>query len=513
MERMHMNHLRELIHRLRAGESERRIAQDMRISRPTVHKYHLLAEREGYLAEGRTLPDDATLAAVLGPGPQPPKIISSLEPYRDTIQKLLKQEVEMTAIWQRLKDNYGYHGSYSAVRRFASQLEREYPEAYVRVHTTAGEEMQVDFGSVGQLYDPASGRIRSAYAFVATLCFSRHQYAELVFDQKTATWIGLHRRAFEFFGGVVQRVVPDNLKAAVQKALIYDPLLGEAYRQMAMHYGFLISPTRPATPQHKGKVENGVHYVQRNFIAGQEFADIHFANQRLRVWVMETAGTRLHGTTHQQPLRMFHELEQSALLPLPAEPFELCEIRSAKVHPDCHVVFKGSFYSVPYTYVGQKVDIFVRERTVEIYQGQKLITTHLRCLEPGQWQTRLEHYPPHKAAYLERTPAFCRQNAKRIGPATSQVVETLLSDRPLDRLRSVQAILRLEESVGCQRLENACARSIYYGDTNYRRIKAILNAALDREPLPDTPSVLSSQSHVFARPGDEFFILPSEVVS
>lgn len=505
MERIHMNHLRDLISRLRAGESERRIAQDMQISRPTVHKYHELARQQGYLDKGAVVPDDETLQAVLGPGPQPPKIVSSLEEYGEVVKTLRKQAVEMVAIWQRLKDNYGYAGSYSSVRRYVAHLEPKSVEAYVRVHTAAGEEMQVDFGAVGQLFDPSSGRMRTAYAFVATLCYSRHQYAELVFDQRVTTWIGLHRRALEYFGGVPRRIVPDNLKAAVVKALVHDAILGEAYRQMALHYGFLISPTRPYTPRHKGKVENGVHYVQRNFIAGQEFADLHCANQQLKTWIREVAGVRDHGTTHQAPLSLFREFEQTALLGLPVEPFSLCEIRTAKVHPDCHVVVSGSFYSAPYIYVGQKLDVYVRERVVELYQGPKLIATHVRCQKPGQWQTRLEHYPEHKAAYLQRTPDFCRQIASRLGPATSRVVEALLSDRPLDRLRSVQAILRLEETVGGQRLEAACARAVYYGDLRYRRIKEILNAALDCEPLPGVSTTQLAGLHRFARPTADFF--------
>lgn len=505
MERLHMNHLRDLIRRLRAGESERRIAQDMNISRPTVHKYHELAKEQGYLEKGAETPDDETLRKVLGPGPQPPKIISSLEDYGDVVKKLRKEEVEMAAIWQRLRDNYGYTGSYSSVRRYVARLEPAPVEAYTRLHTPAGEEMQVDFGSVGQLFDPSTGRIRTANVFVATLCYSRHQYAELVFDQKVVTWIGLHRRAFEYFGGIPKRVVPDNLKAAVIKALVHDPVLGEAYRQMALYYGFLISPNRPHTPRHKGKVENGVHYVQRNFMAGQEFADIQSANRHLQNWVREVAGVRDHGTTHQAPLSLFQEIEQAVMQELPREPFSLCEIRTAKVHPDCHVVVSGSYYSAPYTYVGQKLDVYVRERVIELYQGQKLVATHVRCQRPGQWQTRLEHYPEHKAAYLQRTPAFCRQSAARLGPATSQVVVTLLTDRPLDRLRSVQAILRLEETVGAQRLEAACARAVFFGDLRYRRIKDILNAALDREPLPSTPAVLPAAAHTFARPATDFF--------
>jgi transposase len=511
MERIHMNHLRELIYRLRAGESQRRIAQDLDLSRTTVSKYQAWAKEQGYLDLSHPLPDDATLAAALGAPPQPPRTVSSVESHRELVQAWVDQGVEMTAIWQHLQDDYGYSGSYSSVRRFVNTLRAADPEAFVRVHTAPGEEMQVDFGGVGQLYDPLSGLQRRSHVFIATLCYSRHQYAELVFDQKVPTWIGLHRRAFESFGGVPRRVVLDNLKAAVVKALVHDPVLGEAYRRMAQHYGFVIHPTRPRTPRHKGKVENGVHYVQRNFMAGRQFLDIHTANQRLRTWVVERAGTREHGTTHQAPLSLFEAHERAALLPLPADPFTLREVKPVTVHPDCHVSIDKSYYSVPYIYVGQTLDAYIGERIVEIYQGLQLVATHERSLQPGEWHTRLEHYPAEKAAYLERTPAYCRQLAARLGEATSQVVERLLGDRPLYRLRSVQAILRLEEMVGAERVEAACARALYFGDPSYRRIKTILNAALDREPLPEGIPAMFVQNHVFARSGDEFFADGEEV--
>jgi transposase len=513
MERLHMNYLRDLIYRLRAGESGRRIARDLGISRTTVGKYKHWAEAQGYLQPDKTLPDDAALAAALGSAPKPPRAASSVEPYREMVQRLLDQGVEVTAIFHRLQDDHGYCGSYSSVRRYVRKLRPAEPEVVVRVHTAPGEEAQVDFGSVGKLYDPVSGRMRRAYVFIATLGYSRHQYAELVFDQKVPTWIALHRRAFESWGGVPKRIVPDNLKAAVAKVLVHDPVLAEAYRRMAQHYGFLVSPTRPRTPRHKGKVESGVRYVKRNFMAGQEFLDIHAANQRLKIWVRERAGTREHGTTHQAPLRLFHEYEQAALLSLPDEPFTLREIKPVKVHPDCHVSIDKSYYSVPYAYVGQTLDAYISERIVQIYRGQALVATHPRSLEPGEWHTRLEHYPKHKAAYLQRTPAYCRQVAARLGPATSEVVETLLADRPLYRLRSVQAILRLEETVGAQRLEAACARALYFGDSRYRRIKDILNAALDREPLPETAAPAPTQRHIFARSGAEFFADAEEVTA
>jgi len=513
MEPLHMNHLRDLIHRLRAGESERQVARDLGISRTTVHKYRESAKEHGYLQPGSALPDDETLRATLGASPQPRSVPSSVEPYREIVQQLLDQHVEMSAIYQRLHDDHGYPGSYSAVRRFVHHLCPHQPEAVVRVHTAPGEEMQVDFGPVGQLYDPGPGGRRAAYVFVATLCFSRHQYAELVFDQKTPTWIALHRRAFESFGGVPQRVVPDNLKAAVLKALVYEPVLGEGYRRMGLHYGFLISPTVPHMPRHKGKVENGVHYVQRNFMAGQDFVDILVGNQRLKVWVREVAGTRVHGTTHQAPLQLFNDYERAALLPLPSEPFTLCEVKPVTVHPDCHVQIAGSYYSVPYRYIGQRLDAYLSERIVELYAGQTLVATHVRSQTPGQWRTRLDDYPPDKADYLKRTPAHCRARAARIGPATQQVVETLLSERPLDRLRAVQAIVRLADTVGDQRLEAACARAVYYGDISYRRIKGILNAALDRDPLPEPTPTPVPQAFAFARSASEFFVSAPEGVA
>lgn len=512
-----MNYLRDLIHRLRVGESERRIARDLRISRITVHRYHGLAERQGFLKPGSGMPGDSAIVAALGEAPQPPRTVSTVEPYAEVVHQLLDQQVEMVAIFQRLRDDHGFSGSYSSVRRYVHRLRPPEPRVVVRVQTAPGEEAQVDFGPVGSLYDPVTDRLRPAYAFVATLSYSRHQYAELVFDQKVPTWIALHRRAFESWGGVPRRIVPDNLKAAVVEALIHDPVLGEAYRRtpalrrtqcgasVAQHYGFVISPTKPHTARHKGKVENGVHYLQRNFMAGQDFADIRVANQRLPVWVRETAGTRDHGTTHQPPLRLFLEHEQAALLPLPPEPFTLCEIRPVKVHPDCHVVIAGSFYSVPYRYVGQTLDAHVGERIIQLFAGQELVASHERSLDPGQWHTRLEHYPAAKAAYLERTPERCRAMAAKVGAATSQVVETLLAERPLDRLRAVQAILRLQDTVGPSRLEAACARALYFGDVRYRRIKQILNAALDQEPLPEAVPSFPSRAFTFARSGADFF--------
>lgn len=504
MERVHVHYLRDLVHRLRAGASRRAVARDLGLSRVTVQKYARLAAEAGYLDPNRPLPESAALAARLGPEPQPPRTASTVEPYRALVEGLLDKGVELMTILDRLRSR-GYQGSYSSVYRFVRHLRPAEPEVVVRVHRAPGEEAQVDFGSAGSFFDPRTGRARPAFVFVMTLSYSRHQYAEIVFDQKVGTWLGLHRRAFEWFGGVPRRVVLDNLKAAVLEASLPDPVLGEAYRRQAQHYGFVVSPTRPRTPEHKGKVESGVRFVRRSLLAGQEFADLTAANAALRAWIRERAGTRQHGTTKQPPLRLFAEVERAALQALPREPFELVDTRRVKVHPDCHVVLDGSYYSVPFRYVGQTLDAWVFERVVQLFHGAELVTTHPRTRARGRWVTRLEHYPPDKAAYLERTPAWCRELAGRVGPNTSAVVEELLADRPLDRLRSVQAILRLLEQVGRARLEAACGRARHFGDVRYRRIKDILNAALDQQPLPALAPPPERRPFAFARRAVEFF--------
>ena len=514
VEPLHMHLLRDLLHRLRAGESQRRVARDLGLSRNTVAKYHHLAAGHGLLRPDQPLPDEGTLLVLLQADIQPPQTPSSVEPYRDVVEALLEQGVEMVAIHARLSQDYGYTGSYSSLRRFVAHEHPRAPQVVVRVHCSPGEEAQVDFGSARPLYDPRAGRVRPGQVFVATLSYSRHMYAELVFDQKVSTWIACHRHAFAFWDGVPRRLVPDNLKAAVQRAVVDDPVLGDAYRRMALHYGFLVSPTRPATPQHKGKTESGVHYVKRNFLAGREFLDIDMANRQLRTWLTETAGSRVHGTTRQPPWRLFVEHERPALLPLPQDPFTLVEIKLVKVHPDCHVTLDGSFYSVPYHFCGQSLEAHVHERVVELYDRTALVSTHPRASGPGQWQTRLEDYPQEKAAYLLNTPQVCRRRAADIGPCTFQLVDHLLAERPLDRLRSVQGLLRLEETVGPQRLEKACARAVFFGQVSYRRVKEILNAALDQEPLPGDESMAdgptSMESFVFARAVQEFFPLPSD---
>jgi len=506
MERLHMNEIREIIYQLRQGEGIREIARSLSLSRNTVRKYRDIAEEHGLLDMDKPLPDLKILGTLFTPPPRPRHMRSTVEPFGEVVEELIEAGVEMMAIWQRLRDEHGYKGSYTSVRRYVMRIRPRTPEAVCRVETVPGEEAQVDFGYAGPQWDQREGRRRKAWFFVMTLSWSRHQYVEAVFDQKMETWLRCHERAFRWFGGVPGRIVLDNLKAGVIKPDLHDPVLGEPYRRLAHHYGFKIRPNRPRTPRHKGKVESGVRYVKRNFLAGRSFADLTALNERAKQWVIEVAGTREHGTTRQAPLERFNRIERETLRPLPQTSFDLTLAFRAKVHHDCHVVVDGRYYSAPYRLIGRRVDVYVGRRMVEIYHGADLITTHPIVEERGGRVTRLEHYPEGKRAYMQYPPDTCRERARRIGPSCERVVDGLLADRIHDRLRSVQSLLRCADEVGKQRLERACQRALHYGDPSYRRIKAIVRAGLDSAPMEGIISREStSPSYRYARPAASFF--------
>src|SRR5690606_32649382 len=183
-----------------------------------------------------------------------------------------------------LRREHGFTGSYSAVRRMLADLRAREPAATtVRLHFEPAEAAQVDFGA-GPMMADEQGVLRRTWAFVMTLAFSRHQYVEFVWNQTVATWLGCHRRAFEWFGAVPARVIIDNAKCAIIKACRTDPVVQRAYAECAEGYGFKIDPCPPHDPQKKGIVEAGVKFVKGNFLALREFRDLADLNAQARHW-------------------------------------------------------------------------------------------------------------------------------------------------------------------------------------------------------------------------------------
>jgi transposase len=229
-------------------------------------------------------------------------------------------------------------------------------DVVIPVDTEPGEVAQVDFGYAGLLWDATTGKPRKAWVFVMVLGHS--QYAEVVFAQRTATWLELHQRAFVWFGGVPKVIVPDNLKAAVIRAAFGVsslPELNRSYRELARHHGFRVDPTPPRAPKKKGKVESSVKYLKHNFLRGREHQEVGELNRELLRWVQDIAGTRMHGTTGRRPLEVFAEEERAQLLPIPAKRYVAVVWKKARVHADCHVHFERRLYSVPWRLINEEV--------------------------------------------------------------------------------------------------------------------------------------------------------------
>ena len=497
--------IREILIHIRAGSSNRQIQRDTQLDRRTVRRYRQWAHEQGLL-EG-SLPPLEELQALLAetlPEKTPPQNTSSAAPYRKQIEKWLKEKVEVAAMYQRLQEG-GYTGSYAAVWRLARKLDPKTPETTTRVERKPGEEAQVDFGYAGRMIDPQTGKERRTWAFVLTLSWSRHQYVEFVFDQKIATWLRCHRNAFEFLGGVPKRLVIDNLKTAITKAVFDDPQVQLSYRECAEHYGFLIAPCRVKKPQHKGKVEQGgVHYVVRNFLGGRQPALITHNNHQVRVWCNTTAGLRIHGTTQEPPLERFQQVEKARLKPLPAAPYDLTVWKKAKVYRDCYVTFEKAFYSVPYRLYPGQVWICGGSRQVRIFNLKYgLEATHERATKPGERLTNPAHLPPEKLPGWQLDPDHCLAQAQQIGPATLQIVRSLLEDPVLYRLPTAGRLVRLGARFGDERLEAACRRALAFDDPSYKTVKRILVQGLEQEEAPQT---------VVLPPASTFVRQPAELV-
>ncbi len=508
--RLNTMDLHALVRRLRTNKSDNNIAKAMHLDRRTVAKYRAWATTQ-HLLEG-ALPDLATLHALaqatLEPSAPPAQNQSSVEAYADQIRALLEQGLGPYLIYQKLCEQPGFTASRAAVWRMVQKVRPpQTPKVVLRLETPPGEVAQVDFGEVTPLLDPELGATRRTYCFVMVLAWSRHMYVEFVFDQKIATWLLCHQHAFEFFGAVPQRIVLDNLKAAIIKAYSRDrdAEVVRAYAECAEHYGFLIDPCLPKKPEHKGKVERGgVGYVKQSFMPLlPALTPLSDANRRMHAWLFGRAGLREHGTTHEAPLDRFARVERAALLPLPSQPYDPAVWKQVKLHRDGHVVFEKAFYSAPGEYVGQQLWLRAGLREIRLFSAQfELLVTHRRATQPGQRLTKLDHFPPEQVEYLNTTRATCQAKAEEIGVATAQVIAELLTSRPVDRRRTAIRVLKLAETYTPARLEATCARGLAFGDVRYLTLKHILEQKLDELVLP--PHLTApSESLQFARPPAE----------
>jgi transposase len=505
--RIEMFQYRQVLVRLRAGDSVREIARSGLMGRDKLGLLRQLALQQGWLAAEAAMPDDATMAAALGPGRRAASTVSSVEPLRAVVKRWCDAGVQGRAIHAALRREHAFTGSYSAVVRMLSQLRaQQQPDVTVRLSFAPGEAAQVDFGAGPMLTHP-DGRERRTWAFVMTLCHSRHQYVEFVWDQSSATWLGCHRRAFEWFVGVPQRLIIDNAKCAIVKACSHDPQVQRAYAECAEGYGFKIEACPPRDPQKKGIVESGVKYLKANFLPTRSFRDLADLNAQACTWVMSEAGTRVHGTTHEQPLVLF-ALEAALLMALPGVAPDLGTWHRVVLHRDCHVQFEYALYSAPFTLVGKTLWLRATDNTVALYEDYRHVATHLRAQRRGQRRTVADHLPPEARAFFARDKQWCVSRAGEVGPRCAELISRMLSDRIAERLRAAQGVIALGKRYGSDRLEVACERALAHDSPHWRTVKTILASGADLQPLSvlETPTAYTHAR--FVRSAAELFDAP-----
>lgn len=484
--RFEMFYYRQVLVRMRQGDSDREIARCKTMGRKKIAQIREVATAFGWLATDTPLPDDAALAEqFIRKEALPSSCISGLEPWREQIAQWYAQGIQGTTIHAALVRCHGYTGSPSSLYRFLHQLVVESaPDVPLRLAFKPGEAAQVDFGAGPVITDAFSGETFKTWFFVMTLCWSRHQYAQFVRDQSSATWLACHQRAFQWFGGVPERLIIDNAKCAITKACTYDPEVQRGYAECAEGYGFRIDPCPPYDPQKKGIVESGVKYVKRSFVPLREFRSLADANGQLSAWILSEAGNRCHGTTREKPLTRFKEVEQALLKPLPDVLPSLAVWAKVKVHRDAHVQYERCQYSVPYRLISQSLWLKATATLVTLYCEHESVATHLRQTRPGARSTVTDHLPPEALAWCLQDTQWCLREAQRIGASCQALIQALLSDPVLVNLRTAQSVLRLEKTYGTKRLEAACERAVRFGCVRYRSVKAILIKGLDQEDAP-----------------------------
>jgi transposase len=407
--------------------SARRIAKLLGIHRDTVARHLQQAKQAGALTgspevklgQALTGSEEAKLGQALTGSPeehqaseavQPSTPVSPLqpslcEPFRAVIRAKLDLGLTAQRIYQDLVNEQGFTGKYHSVRRFVKRLEATHELPFRRLECGPGEEAQVDFGTGAHLVF-ADGKRRRTHVFRIVLSHSRKAYSEAVTRQTTENFVRCLENAFWHFGGVPERIVLDNLRAAVSKADWFEPELNPKVQSFARHYGTVMLPTRPYTPRHKGKVEKGVDYVQDNALKGRKFSSLEEQNVFLLTWEQTVADTRVHGTTRRHVGQHFRDVERAALQALPLERFACFQEERRTVHRDGHVEVDRAYYSAPPEYLARRVWVRWDGRLVRLYNERfEQIAIHAKKL-PGQFSTQSEHIVAEKISGVERGAAW-----------------------------------------------------------------------------------------------------------
>jgi transposase len=312
--------------------SHEKIACAVGLSKGSVGNYVNQAKAMGITWPLPPGMDEAQLEAKLLQG-QTKRTSGFVKPDFPCIHQELKRKgVTLQLLWAEYAEAHG-GGTYRYSQFcFHYQRWRARQKRSMRQLHRAGEKLFIDYcGQTVPIVDGATGELRQAQVFVAVLGASSYTYAESTWTQELPQWIASHQRAFQFFGGVVELLVPDNLRSGVSKACRYDPQPNATYQELARHYPTAILPARPYKPKDKSKAEVGVQVVERWILARlrhQTFFSLSELNGAIRELLVDLNARpfqKLPGSRKSA----FESLDKPALKPLPDSPYEYAEWKQA----------------------------------------------------------------------------------------------------------------------------------------------------------------------------------------
>jgi transposase len=485
-ERLSMRKTREILRqKWELGRSHRQVGESLGISLGVVSLALDRARKAGLdWAAAATLAEDELEARLY------PATVAATRPLPD-FGKVHAERRRPGVTLELL--HLEYLEQYPAGYRYTQFCERyrEWLKSHrltMRQEHRAGDKEFVDYsGKKPAIVDRETGERIEVELFVAALGASNFTYAEATMTQRGPDWIASHVRAFEYFGGVVAALVPDQLKSGVTLPCRYEAGVQRTYEEMARHYGTTVLPARPVRPRDKAKVEVAVQVAQRWILArlrNQTFFSLDELNHRIWELLEELNNRRMrvYGCSRRE---LFERLDRPALRPLPQERFVYGEWKTARVNIDYHIELEHHYYSVPHTLIHELVDGRFTATTVEVFHKGRRVATHARSYTRGRHTTIAAHMPQVHQKHLEWTPSRIIHWAQTIGPNTARLAEAILAERthPEHGYRSCLGILRLGKRYGDARLEAACGRAFAVGARSYRHVDAILKNGLDRVPL------------------------------
>lgn len=473
------------------GMPQRRIARELGINRETVSRHirgaHSSPPNPANVPIGIS-PGDDSKPAISPAGTEPvessnPANVpigkrgrrSDCEPYRAVIDTGIEKGLSAQRLFQDLRVDHGFTGGYDSVKRYVRRLTAGRPERVYRMECEAGAEAQVDFGLGAPVL--VDGRKRRTWVFRIVLSHSRKAYSEAVRHQTTEEYIRCLENAFRYFGGVPRMLVIDNLRAAVQQADWYEPELTPKVAEFCRHYGTVTLPTRPYTPEHKGKVESSVKYVKNNALKARVFASLTEENQFLSRWEQSVADQRIHGTTRLHVGRCFEEREKPALCALAPMLFPCFQEGRRSVHRDAFVEVQKAYYEVPEEYIGHQVWVRWDAHLVRISTlGFENILTHAR-IAAGQFQRR-----PGSLNYsVEHSMAYYQKKALKVGSKTGEWADRMLAERGPLGVGVLRGLLALTRYHRPSRIEAVCAQALTLERFRLRDLKRLLEQPEQQE--------------------------------